>query len=193
MSAFSPPSSCPALSAAATSCSSTGQRRSRPCGAQRPLRLDFGDGTGGGPSVVHSYPTAGTYTVTLTVIDRGDNVAAAVQQATVGRSGRPRPPTPPRPSAKPGAHSASSSCPRACVRCCAPGSRASQLQYAGRRHHHRCHLPRGRPAGPTSATARLRRSHRPRHRLGLIKAARTTAASEALAHDGREARAACAT
>jgi hypothetical protein len=50
-------------------------------------RWDFGDGTTGpstiGPSVVHSYAHGGTYTVKLTVTDRGGNVANATQTVVV--------------------------------------------------------------------------------------------------------------
>ncbi|MGZ4173453.1 MAG: PKD domain-containing protein, partial [Solirubrobacteraceae bacterium] len=57
----------------------------------------FGDGGGAvGPSVVHSYAKGGTYTVKLTVIDRGANVAGLSQQITVlGPSGVPVTPPPP--------------------------------------------------------------------------------------------------
>ncbi|HEY2769812.1 MAG TPA: PKD domain-containing protein, partial [Solirubrobacteraceae bacterium] len=45
---------------------------------------DFGDGsTGTGPSVVHAYHKAGTYTVMLTVIDRGGNAARLSQTISV--------------------------------------------------------------------------------------------------------------
>lgn len=44
----------------------------------------FGDGTfATGPSVVHSYAKGGSYTVTLTVSDRGNNVRSLSQQITV--------------------------------------------------------------------------------------------------------------
>lgn len=44
----------------------------------------FGDGTTAvGPSVVHSYASGGTYSVTLTVTDRGGNVASLKQAITV--------------------------------------------------------------------------------------------------------------
>ena len=44
----------------------------------------FGDGTGAaGPSVVHSYATGGTYTVKLTVTDRGGNVRSLSQTISV--------------------------------------------------------------------------------------------------------------
>ncbi|HWC85689.1 MAG TPA: PKD domain-containing protein [Solirubrobacteraceae bacterium] len=62
---------------------------------------DFGDGmTAIGPSVVHTYGTAGNYTVTLTVTDRGGNHATLSQTISVlGPSGQPvvppiGPPTP---------------------------------------------------------------------------------------------------
>jgi hypothetical protein len=63
----------------------------------------FGDGTKSlGPSVVHTYAKGGNYTVKLTVVDRGLNVASLVQTITVlGASGQP--PTPPsKPSSRPG-------------------------------------------------------------------------------------------
>jgi PKD repeat protein len=52
---------------------------------------DFGDGTSAvGPSVVHSYSTGGTYSVTLTVTDRGGNTATLKQTITVlGSNGEP--------------------------------------------------------------------------------------------------------
>jgi hypothetical protein len=58
----------------------------------------FGDGTGAiGPSVVHSYGAGGTYPVTLTVKDRGANVATLNQTITVlGAGGQPPPPPPNR-------------------------------------------------------------------------------------------------
>jgi hypothetical protein len=54
---------------------------------------NFGDGTSAtGPSVVHSYGTGGIYTVTLTVTDRGGNVASVSQQIQVlGANGQPVP------------------------------------------------------------------------------------------------------
>jgi hypothetical protein len=52
----------------------------------------FGDGTTAiGPSVVHSYPYAGTYTTTLTVTDRGGNVASVSQQEVVIGTPAPNP------------------------------------------------------------------------------------------------------
>jgi hypothetical protein len=58
---------------------------------------EFGDGaTATGPSAAHSYDKGGTYTVTLTVTDRGGNVASAVQTLTVlGDNGQPPPVKPP--------------------------------------------------------------------------------------------------
>jgi hypothetical protein len=52
---------------------------------------DFGDGTTGiGPSVVHSYRSAGSYSVKLTVTDRGGNVSSLSQTiAVLGATGRP--------------------------------------------------------------------------------------------------------
>jgi len=45
---------------------------------------DFGDGTGGvGPSAVHTYSKGGTYTVRLTVTDRGGNTRKLSQTITV--------------------------------------------------------------------------------------------------------------
>jgi len=51
---------------------------------------DFGDGTTAvGPSVVHSYANGGTYTVKLTVTDRGGNVASLSQTiAVLGSNGQ---------------------------------------------------------------------------------------------------------
>jgi hypothetical protein len=51
----------------------------------------FGDGKGAtGPSVVHSYASPGSYTVTLTVTDRGGNVRSLSQVVVVnGAGGRP--------------------------------------------------------------------------------------------------------
>jgi hypothetical protein len=57
---------------------------------------DFGDGTTGtGPSVVHTYANTGTYTVKLTVTDRGGNVESLSQTiAVLGPNGeQPPPPT----------------------------------------------------------------------------------------------------
>jgi hypothetical protein len=58
---------------------------------------DFGDGTGAvGPSVTHSYAKGGTFTVKLTVTDRGGNVQIGTQAITVlGANGLPVPPTNP--------------------------------------------------------------------------------------------------
>jgi PKD repeat protein len=56
---------------------------------------DFGDGSAKvvGPSVVHTYSTAGTYVVTLTVTDRGGNQSAYSQTLTVlTANGQPAPP-----------------------------------------------------------------------------------------------------
>jgi hypothetical protein len=55
----------------------------------------FGDGTSAvGPSVVHTYSAAGSYTVGLTVTDRGGNVANISRTITVGGTGTPvTPPT----------------------------------------------------------------------------------------------------
>jgi hypothetical protein len=46
---------------------------------------DFGDGTAAatGPSVSHAFTTPGTYTVTLTITDKGANVATAQRLVTV--------------------------------------------------------------------------------------------------------------
>lgn len=56
---------------------------------------DFGDGTAAtGPSVVHSYATGGTYTVKLTVTDRGNNQVSVTQPVNVlGPDGLPVPTT----------------------------------------------------------------------------------------------------
>lgn len=63
---------------------------------------DFGDGTGAvGPSVVHSYAKGGTFTVTLTVTDRGGNKQTLAETITVlGSNGLPEPPSNP-PTTKP--------------------------------------------------------------------------------------------
>ncbi len=55
----------------------------------------FGDGTtAAGPSVVHAYAAGGDYSVTLTVTDRGDNVAVLTQTIHVlGADGQPLTPT----------------------------------------------------------------------------------------------------
>jgi PKD domain len=69
---------------------------------------DFGDGaTAVGPSVVHSYAAGGTYTVKLTVTDRGGNVATLTQPIQVmGANGQPVPPSsPPPPTSNPGSPS----------------------------------------------------------------------------------------
>jgi hypothetical protein len=54
-------------------------------------RWDFGDGASAtGPSVVHSYAKGGSYTVTLTVTDRGGNSDHLSQTVTVlGAGGQP--------------------------------------------------------------------------------------------------------
>jgi hypothetical protein len=67
-------------------------------------RWSFGDGsTATGPSVAHSYATGGTYTVTLTVTDRGGNSSTLNQTITVlGGSGQVV--TPPNSSGKHGLH-----------------------------------------------------------------------------------------
>ena len=58
---------------------------------------NFGDGsTATGPSVEHTYGAAGTYTVTLTTIDRGGNAVTATQQVQVlTANGLPAPPPSP--------------------------------------------------------------------------------------------------
>ncbi len=63
----------------------------------------FGDGkTDVGPSVVHSYANGGTYTVTLTVTDRGGNTAKLSQSIVVlGPNGQP---VSPPAQASPGLH-----------------------------------------------------------------------------------------
>jgi hypothetical protein len=64
---------------------------------------NFGDGTTGvGPSVVHTYTRGGTYSVTLSVTDRGGNHTSISQTIEVlGADGKPVPP--PTPSS-PGLH-----------------------------------------------------------------------------------------
>lgn len=59
------------------------------------FQWNFGDGaTATGPSVEHSYASAGSYNVTLTVKDRGNNTATLVQTVQVlGTDGQPAPPT----------------------------------------------------------------------------------------------------
>jgi hypothetical protein len=56
---------------------------------------NFGDGTTGtGPSVYHTYSQGGNYSVTLTVTDRGGNVAHITQTVQVlGSNGQAVPPT----------------------------------------------------------------------------------------------------
>ncbi len=60
---------------------------------------NFGDGTTGvGPSVVHFYAAGGTYTVALTVTDRGGNVSTTSNPVVVlGPSGKPGAPPPSKP------------------------------------------------------------------------------------------------
>jgi PKD domain len=67
---------------------------------------NFGDGTtAAGPSVEHVYATGGTYTVTLTVTDRGGNVQTSSQPIQVlGANGQPV-----TPSSSPSTSSSSSS------------------------------------------------------------------------------------
>ena len=48
-----------------------------------------------GASLVHTFAKAGTYTVTLTVTDRGNNRASFRSQVTVGKPGSGPPPPPP--------------------------------------------------------------------------------------------------
>jgi PKD repeat protein len=69
----------------------------------------FGDGTTGtGPSVVHSYSKGGTYTVKLTVTDRGGNANTLSQSIQVlGDDGQPVLPAPP--NTTPGSGSGSGS------------------------------------------------------------------------------------
>jgi hypothetical protein len=56
----------------------------------------FGDGSGAvGPSVEHTYAKPGTYTVKLTVTDRGGNVASVSQPIVVLGSNGQSPPPPP--------------------------------------------------------------------------------------------------
>jgi len=57
---------------------------------------NFGDGTTAtGPSVAHTFTTAGTFTVTLTVTDRGGNVRTLSQTVQVlDQNGNPVSPTP---------------------------------------------------------------------------------------------------
>jgi PKD domain len=59
-------------------------------------RWNFGDGTTSiGPSVVHSYANGGTYTVTLSVTDRGGNMSTFSQPIVVlGPSAKPGNPPP---------------------------------------------------------------------------------------------------
>jgi PKD repeat protein len=55
-----------------------------PDGQQLLMVWDFGDGAkGGGPSINHTYRTAGTYTATLTVTDLGGKTASASTTITV--------------------------------------------------------------------------------------------------------------
>ena len=65
---------------------------------------DFGDGsTATGPSVVHSYAKGGTYTVKLTVTDRGGNAQTLSQSIVVlGPDGNPVPPPSTTPGSPPG-------------------------------------------------------------------------------------------
>lgn len=68
-------------------------------------KWDFGDGTTAtGPSVVHSYAVGGTYKVTLTVTDRGNNTQTLSQAVQVlGPNGLPvNPPTTQPPGSTPG-------------------------------------------------------------------------------------------
>jgi hypothetical protein len=61
-------------------------------------RWNFGDGTTAvGPSVVHTFATAGNYTVTLQATDRGGNVGSYTQAIQVlGPNGQPAPSGPSR-------------------------------------------------------------------------------------------------
>ncbi len=63
----------------------------------------FGDGTGAtGPSATHIYAKGGTYTVTLTVTDRGGDVDTLSQTVQVlGSNGAPVPPPTPPPAGSP--------------------------------------------------------------------------------------------
>ncbi len=64
---------------------------------------NFGDGTTSiGPSVVHSYAYGGTYTVTLSVSDRGGNSSTISQSVDVLGPGPPGPPPGPPPGLSPG-------------------------------------------------------------------------------------------
>jgi hypothetical protein len=64
----------------------------------------FGDGTSAvGPSVVHSYGKGGTYTVTLTVTDRGGN-STSLSQTIIALGANGQPVTPTGNSSSPGLH-----------------------------------------------------------------------------------------
>ena len=94
-SATSPPQAVTATNAAPTAsftfnctnltCSFDGRRSADSDGTIVSYRWDFGDASppAGGSTAEHTYATAGTYTVTLTVIDNGHLSASASQLVTV--------------------------------------------------------------------------------------------------------------
>ena len=79
-----PPVAVPNVTCTGMTCSADGSTSSDPDGTVAAYNWQFGDsGTASGATASHTYTTAGTYTVTLTVTDNQGAVGSATQQVTV--------------------------------------------------------------------------------------------------------------